>query len=84
MPDFVRGGGESEFLVVKLERGTAFFLIRKSVFFFFFFFLVPRAFCFQEILGFSLICSVFGKSVLNFFAFHFFLSCGFWASSVRV
>jgi hypothetical protein len=36
MPDFVRGGGESEFLVVKLERGTAFFLIRKSVFFFFF------------------------------------------------
>jgi hypothetical protein len=28
MPDFVSGGGESEFLVVKLERGTAFFLIR--------------------------------------------------------
>jgi len=68
-----------------------FFFVCVVVFFFvrvcgcfFFFFLVPRAFCFQEILGFSLICSVFGKSVLNFFAFHFFLSCGFWASSVRV
>lgn len=28
MQDFVRGGGELEFLVVKLECGTAFFLIR--------------------------------------------------------
>jgi hypothetical protein len=34
MQDFVRGGGELEFLVVKLECGTAFFLIRKSVLFF--------------------------------------------------
>jgi hypothetical protein len=45
MPDFVRGGGESDFLVLKLERATAFFLIRKSVFFCFFF---PPSFLFSK------------------------------------
>ncbi len=75
MPDFVRGGGESEFLVVKLERGTAFFLIRKSVLCFPFFF--PELFVFEEILGFSLLCSVFREESVELFCFSSFLKLRF-------
>jgi hypothetical protein len=52
MPDFVRGGGESDFLVVKLERGTAFFLIRKSVLFLSFFWVFPEFFVSKKSWGF--------------------------------
>lgn len=73
MPDFVSGGGESEFLVVKLERGTDFFLIRKWVLFFLF----PELFVFEEIFGFSLICSVFRKESVELFCFSNFLKLRF-------